>query len=67
MATGCERTLVEHVGQLANTATNVGNNASFANFSAQNKQMSYGDQAVEFAVDDLNEVIDENKIQNMDN
>ncbi len=38
-----------------------------ANFSAQNKQMSYGDQAVEFAVDYLNEVIDENKIQNMDN
>lgn len=38
-----------------------------ANFSAQNKQMAYGDQAVEFAVDYLNEAIEDNKIANLDN
>lgn len=38
-----------------------------SNFALENKGMSYGDQAVEFAVDTLNESIDENKIQNLDN
>jgi uncharacterized protein YaaN involved in tellurite resistance len=38
-----------------------------ANFSTQNTAMSYGDQAVEFAVDTLNELMDENKMMNIDN
>ena len=38
-----------------------------SNFALDNKSMSYGDQAVEFAVDTLNESMDENKIQNLDN
>lgn len=38
-----------------------------SSFAAENKQMAYGDQAVEFAVDTLNESMDENKIQNLDN
>lgn len=36
-------------------------------FAVTNKNMSYGDQAVEFAVDSLNESMEENKIQNLDN
>lgn len=36
-------------------------------FAVTNKNMSYGNQAVEFAVDSLNESMDENKIQNLDN
>lgn len=36
-------------------------------FAIQNQAMSYGDQAVEFAVDTLNELMDENKIINLDN
>jgi hypothetical protein len=36
-------------------------------FANQNKDMSYGEQAVEFAVDYLNESMDEKKIQNIDN
>ena len=38
-----------------------------SNYAIENKQIAYGDQAVEFAVDFLNESMDENKIQNMDN
>lgn len=36
-------------------------------FAEQNKSMSYGEQAVEFAVDFLNESLDEHKIHNIDN
>lgn len=38
-----------------------------SNFAVNHKAMSYGDQAVEFSVDNLNECMDENKIQNLDN
>lgn len=38
-----------------------------SNFAVDHKEMSYGDQAVEFAVDTLNETMDENKLQNLDN
>lgn len=38
-----------------------------SNFAVEHTQMSYGDQAVEFAVDFLNESMDEKKIQNIDN
>lgn len=38
-----------------------------ANFATENKRMAYGTQAVEFAVDFLNDSLDENKIQNIDN
>lgn len=38
-----------------------------ANFSQENKNMSYGDQAVEFAVDTLNESIEEAKLSTFDN
>ena len=38
-----------------------------ANFANQNKAIAYGNQAVEFSVDSLNESMDENKIQNLDN
>lgn len=38
-----------------------------ANFSLQNTKMSYGDQAVEFAVDSLNEKIEDDKLTNLDN
>ena len=38
-----------------------------ANFAVEHKNMSYGDQAVEFAVDFLNESLDENKVHNIDN
>ncbi len=38
-----------------------------SNFAHQNKQMNYGDQAVEFAVDFLNEELNGNKIGNVDN
>lgn len=38
-----------------------------ANFAVENNNMSYGDQAVEFSVDTLNESMDENKVHNLDN
>jgi hypothetical protein len=38
-----------------------------ANFSVENTQMSYGDQAVEFAVDSLNESLEESKLTKFDN
>lgn len=38
-----------------------------ADFANKNREMSYGDQAVEFAVDFLNESMDNNKIHNIDN
>ena len=36
-------------------------------FATQNKSMSYGDQAVEFAVDSLNESMEEQKLTSFDN
>lgn len=38
-----------------------------SDYANANKDMNYGDQAVEFAVDFLNESLDQNKIQNLDN
>jgi len=38
-----------------------------ANFAVENNNISYGDQAVEFSVDTLNETMDESKIHNIDN
>ena len=38
-----------------------------AQFAQENKAMSYGDQAVEFSVDTLNEAIEEDKLKNFDN
>jgi hypothetical protein len=38
-----------------------------ADFANKNKELPYGIQAVEFAVDFLNESIDQNKIHNLDN
>lgn len=38
-----------------------------SDFANMNKDMSYGDQAVEFAVDFLNESLDQNRIHNIDN
>ncbi len=38
-----------------------------SSFAVHHKEMAYGDQAVEFAVDSLNECLDENKVQNLDN
>ncbi len=38
-----------------------------SDFANMNKEMSYGEQAVEFAVDFLNESLDQNKVQNFDN
>jgi hypothetical protein len=36
-------------------------------FAKTHKNISYGDQAVEFALDKIYELLDENKIQNLDN
>ena len=38
-----------------------------SNFAVENKNMSYGDQAVEFAMDTLNETIEENQLSSLDN
>jgi len=38
-----------------------------SNFPITNKNISYGDQAVEFAVDSVNESMNENKMNNFDN
>ncbi len=38
-----------------------------SHFAIQNKDMCYGDQAVEFAIDFLNESVDQNKLGNIDN
>ena len=38
-----------------------------ADFAHQHKDMNYGDQAVEFAVDFLNEVMNDNNVGNVDN
>ncbi len=38
-----------------------------ADFANQNKQMNYADQAVEFAVDFLNDAMNDNKVGNVDN
>ena len=38
-----------------------------ANFATQNQSIPYGNQAVEFSLDSLNELIDQDKIQNLDN
>lgn len=36
-------------------------------FAAQNGRMAYGEQAVEFSVDFLNEVLDQRRLDNIDN
>lgn len=36
-------------------------------FAEANRNMNYGEQAVEFAVDNLNESLDSNNLHNMDN
>ena len=38
-----------------------------ASFARDHKNMTYGTQALEFAVDSLNECMDEDKVQNLDN
>ncbi len=38
-----------------------------ANFAIENKSMEYGHQAIEFSVENLNDSLDQNKIQNLDN
>ena len=38
-----------------------------SDYATMNKDMSYGDQAVEFAIDFLNEILDEQKNHNLDN
>ena len=38
-----------------------------ADFANKNKEMAYGDQAVEFAIDFLNDSMDCKKIHNIDN
>ena len=38
-----------------------------ANFAVENNTISYGDQAVEFSVDTLNEAMDEMSMNNIDN
>ncbi|WP_408098812.1 hypothetical protein ACJVC5_07815 [Peredibacter sp. HCB2-198] len=38
-----------------------------ANFAVDHKEMAYGDQAVEFAVDFLTESMDEQNLNNIDN
>jgi hypothetical protein len=38
-----------------------------SNFADKNPSMAYGDQAVEFALDFINEFMDANKIHNIDN
>ena len=38
-----------------------------SNFPITHKNISYGDQAVEFAVDSANESLNENKMNNFDN
>lgn len=38
-----------------------------SHFAAQNGRMPYGEQAVEFSVDFLNEVLDQKKLDNLDN
>lgn len=38
-----------------------------ANFADKNKSIPYGDQAVEFSVDFINEILDNHKIHNIDN
>lgn len=38
-----------------------------ANFAVDHQEMAYGDQAVEFAVDFLNETMEEKKLSNIDN
>jgi hypothetical protein len=38
-----------------------------ADFANNNRKMNYGNQAVEFAIDFINESLDQNKIHNLDN
>lgn len=38
-----------------------------ASFADKNKEIDYGTQAVEFAIDFLNETLEENKLRNIDN
>jgi hypothetical protein len=38
-----------------------------ASFSEKNKKMDYGTQAVEYAMDFLNETLEENNLRNIDN
>jgi len=38
-----------------------------SHFATKNKKMSYGDQAIEFAVDGLTDLVDEKRINNIDN
>lgn len=38
-----------------------------ASFATENKNIAYGDQAIEYAVDTLSEEIDDHKIRNIDN
>ncbi len=57
----------EYFDMSAELMKKVAETIKHADFANQNKKMAYGDQAVEFAIDFLNESLDQTKIQNMDN
>jgi hypothetical protein len=38
-----------------------------SNFALEHKEMAYGDQALEFSIDTLNETLEENGLKNLDN
>ncbi len=57
----------EYFDMSAELMRKVAETIKHSDFANKNKDMSYGTQAVEFAVDFLNESLDQNKIHNIDN
>ena len=57
----------EYFEMSADLMKKVAETIKHSDFADKNKAMSYGTQAVEFAIDFINESLDQNKLNNIDN
>lgn len=57
----------EYFEMSADLMKKVAETIKHSDFADKNKGMSYGTQAVEFAIDFINESLDQNKLNNIDN
>jgi hypothetical protein len=57
----------EYFDMSADLMKKVAETIKHADFAEKNKSMAYGTQAVEFAIDFINETLDQNKLHNIDN
>jgi len=57
----------EYFDMSAELMKKVAETIKHADFATKNKHMEYGDQAVEFSIDFINESLNMNKLHNIDN